>query len=163
MSDALPDASPSASAVDSEDFAPVVRGRGRPTVESRLGVPTSSLNYKVKTLSMIIDRMNKVKIGVNREGDLLVSVLEAMISEAESEMNDPAVRQKYHQNILDAVLRVHELHTKASAECFDLETKRSDIRMKRQIWKDKNGIGKLVNAKSEGDSMAEVAALMRGK
>jgi hypothetical protein len=112
---------------------------------------------------MLVNRLDNLKISVNKEGNALQQLLQIMTDEANNADNDPTIRQRYHQNVLDAMLRVHELHTKAASDCFDLETKRSDLRLKRQLWKHKVGIKKVINAGIEDDSMAEVAALMRGK
>lgn len=151
-----PEGNPGAIPDDSTDFAPATRyiPTGKKTCQG--------LAYKLKSLNMIMAKMNKVKISKKTEGELLVGLLESIVHEAESDLNEPALRQKYWQLSVEAVLRMQELHAKVSAECYDLETKRSDTRLKRTMWKDKNGIGKTVNAQVE-DSMAEVAALMRGK
>jgi len=141
---------------DSEDFAPAIPYK--PTGKKL----STGLAYKIKSLNMIMAAMNKVKISKTVEGELITGLLQSVIHEAESDLNEPSLRQQYWKLATEATLRMHELHAKVSVECYDMETKRSDTRLKRTIWKDKQGIGKVVNTTAT-DSMAEVAALMRGK
>lgn len=135
-------------------------GRPRGTLTTQ---PTASLNYKVKALSQTLHRLNGLRIKGRVEGDALISLMQALIDEADSDGVDAVIRQKYYQVVLDAYLRVHELHAKTAADCLDLETKRSDTRLKRSMWRDKQGIGKTMNASSEPAGLAEVAALMRDR
>jgi len=112
------------------------------------GQPTASLVQKVKALSRIVNRMDEIKVSGAVEGPLLNRMISALLEEAGAD-GDPSTRQKFWACAMDAVLRIHELHAKVAADCLDLETKRSDVRMKRQMWKDKMGIKPIQNTTAD--------------
>lgn len=148
---------------DPSHFLPseVVRTKGHQPVNP--GQPTASLNAKVRSLSLVVQQLENVRIVGKGEGPLVARLLEKILDEADADGTDGAVRQKLYSTAADIVLRVHELHAKVGADCLDLETKRSDTRLKRQMWKDKQGIGKTQNTTAEPAGLADIAALMREK
>lgn len=136
-------------------------GPGRPKGSATLlsSTPTAALAGKVRSLGLIVQQLDSVKVRSSKEGALIANLMQEMLNEADADGCEPAVRQKYYQVVTDAALRVHELHVKAAAECLDLETKRSDTRLKRTMWKEKQGIGKTIP--TEGATVTDLADLMR--
>ena len=126
--------------------------------------PYSALGYKVKALNRMVDRLDEVPVRGATEGPILNRLIAAVLDEADADGLDPAIKQKFYASAMDAILRLNELNVKLATESIDLETKRSDTRLKRQMWKDKQGIKGTVNASVEPPgSIADVAALMRDK
>ncbi len=119
----------------------VVRRRGRQPIDP--SQPTASLNAKVRSLSLVVQQIENVKIAGKGQGPLVTRLMEKILDEADADGTEPAVRQKLLACVADIYLRIHELHAKVGADCLDLETKRADTRLKRKIWKEKNGGGKI--------------------
>ena len=142
-----------------------IRGPGRPKGTSE-EQSSHALAYKVKTLQRLTEEMDTVRIrSLKGEESIVTRLLQELINATADEEITPQVKQSLLKTAMDSVLRVIESHTTACSALLELETRRSENRLKRKALKAKHG-PKTINTTGERvsgkDILSEVANQTRG-